>query len=129
MAANGSVSAGLRLVGCFQTFLTRSGPKIGFAWHRWSTKRWFHIKTSLIGHIPRPWTDLAATDEVSWLQTASVSFMAQIGWTFPNFFDWILLPKNRLGLAHIVHQELTCSALLGKAGPLVKTFSLMVPYQ
>jgi hypothetical protein len=70
---------GLRLVGHFQTFdqmwLCRQG---------WSTRSWFHSKTSLIGNIPRPWNDSAALDEVQWLQT-SASFWSQIGWTFPNF--------------------------------------------
>jgi hypothetical protein len=57
--------------------LTGSGPKTDLAWHRWSTRSWFHIKTSLIGHIPRAWDgSAAATDEVKWLQTAS--FHAQI---------------------------------------------------
>jgi hypothetical protein len=43
-------------------------------------------------HIPRPWNGSAAMDEVLFLQT-STSVWAQIGWTFPNFFDQMSL-KN-----------------------------------
>ena len=44
--------------------LTRSGPKTDLAWHRCSTRSWFHSKASLIGHTPRAWNGSAATDEV-----------------------------------------------------------------
>jgi hypothetical protein len=46
------------------------------AWLRWAIRSLFHNKTSLIGLIWRTWNGLAATDEVSWLQTMLV--LAQI---------------------------------------------------
>jgi hypothetical protein len=80
---------GLRM-DIYSILLTCSCPKTDLAWHRWSTRSWFHSTTSLIGHIPRPWNGPAPMDEVSWLQTASV--WSQNGHLF-HTFD-LLLPKN-----------------------------------
>jgi hypothetical protein len=71
--------------------LTGFGPKTDLAWHRWSTRSWFHTKTSLIGHIPRPWNGPAAMNEVSCLQTAML--WSHNGWMSIQTFDWILPSK------------------------------------
>jgi hypothetical protein len=63
------VSFGPDLVRFFFELLTWSSQNSDFAWQRWALRSLFHNKTSLTGHIWRTWNGLAATNEVSWLQT------------------------------------------------------------
>jgi hypothetical protein len=84
--------------------LIRSGPKTDLAWHRCSTRSWFHIKTSLIGHIPRVWNGSAATPQMRYNGFKQLEF--GLRWVWSSKLLTRSGPKNWLGLAQMLHKEL-----------------------